>query len=217
MGRTVIEPFWRFVGSDMGLSMKSFLDWREELAVDPATIKRVSQEELAQIALEYFAVNLTGNLKTYYEHRQMNLTEAAETSRYSVEVNYRTTSKEALEGFAKVALGYVSAALKNHGYHTKHVFTEKPLRLLVSKRNWDDGEWTGVVTWNHEHNCFVISKGFYNRERRTVSLQQSQKCTGDSAAEVAKELHNMMHNLKDQPDRHLEKLKPVPLKRGPKR
>jgi hypothetical protein len=26
----------------------------------------------------------------------------------------------------------------------------------------------------------------------------------------------MMHHLKGQPDRHIEKMKPVPLKRGPK-
>lgn len=198
--------------------MKDFNDWKKEhdLTVDPAAIQKVERDELLKVCVEYFAATLRGGMKTYYEHRQDRLVEAVETSRYSVEVNYRTTSKEALEGFAKVSLGYVSAALKNHGYHTKHVFGEKPLRLLVSSRNWDDGEWSGCVTWNHEHNCFVISKGFYNRERRTVSIQSSRKCTGDSAAEVAKELHNLMHNLKNEPNRHHEKLKPVPLKRGPK-
>lgn len=201
----------------MGITMKRYQDWKGELAVEPGSVKRLGREEFAQVCLEYFRSELTGNLKTYYEHRQDNLSEAVETSRYSVEVNFRTTAKEASEGFAKIALGYVSAALKNHGFHTKHVFTEKPLRLLVSSRNWDDGEWCGVVTWNHEHDCFVISKGFYNRERRTVSIQTSQRCTGDSAAEVAKELHNLMHKVKSEPDRHMEKLKPVPLKRGPKK
>jgi hypothetical protein len=110
----------------------------------------------------------------------------------------------------------ISAALKNHNYHTKHVFSEKPLRLMVSTRNWDDGEWVGCVTWNHDHNCFVISKGFYNKDKKSMSIQKSERCKGDNAAEVSKELVNLMHRLKDQPDRQTEKLKPVPLKRGPK-
>lgn len=196
--------------------MKKFTEWRQETDCSPLTEIKTTKEELAKICHEYFAAVLCGNMKTFHEHLNNTFLEAVQTSRYSVEVNYRTTSDEALEGFAKICLGYVSAALKNHGYHTKHVFTEKPLRLLVSSRNWDDGEWTGCVTWNHEHACFVISKGFYNRERRTISVQHSTKCTGKSAGEVTKELFNLMHHLKDQPDRHQEKLKPVPLKRGPK-
>lgn len=199
------------------MGMKEFQKWRNERSVEGLTENKLSQEDFARICLEYFGSTLRGGMKTVYEHRQENLKEAVETSRYSVEVNYRTTGKEALEGFAKISLGYVSAALKNHGYHTKHIFTEKPLRLLVSSRNWDDGEWTGVVTWNPDHSCFIVSKGFYNKERKTVSVQHSKKCEGESAAEVTKELHNMMHHLKGQPDRHVEKMKPVPLKRGPKR
>lgn len=145
------------------------------------------------------------------------IAEAVEVSRYSVEVNYRTKKEEALEGFAKICLGYVSAALKRHGYHTKHVFTEKPLRLMVSSRNWDDGEWVGLVSWNPSQECFVISKGFYNKSKKTVSIQSSNKCSNDNAADISKELHNMMHSLKDKPNNHVEKLKPVPLKRGPKK
>lgn len=196
--------------------MKTFTDWKNELTVDPAVLKTVDKGDFARICLEYFRATICGDMKTYQEYLQDNLKESVETSRYAVEINFRTTKDEAMEGFAKIALGYVSAALKNHGFHTKHVFTEKPLRLMVSSRNWDDGEWCGCVTWNHEHNCFVISKGFYNRERKTVSLQHSRKCAGDSAADVAKELHNLMHSVRNDPDRHQEKLKPVPLKRGPK-
>ena len=196
--------------------MKKFSDWKSDQNIDDFAEVKLAQEDFLRVCLEYFGANLRGAMKTFQEFRQENLTEAVETSRYAIEVNYRTNTKEALEGFAKIALGYVSAALKNHGYHTRHVFTEKPLRLLVSTRNWDDGEWAGVVTWNHDHNCFVISKGFYNKDRRTVSIQSSKKCSGDSAADVAKELHNQMHSLKDQPDRHIQKMKPVPLKRGPK-
>lgn len=196
--------------------MKKFRDWRNDQNIEDFDEIKVSESELARICTEYFGATIRGAMTTYQEFRQENLIEAVETSRYAIEVNYRTTAKEALEGFAKISLGYVSAALKNHGYHTKHVFTEKPLRLLVSSRNWDDGEWAGVVTWNPDHSCFVISKGFYNKDRRSVSIQSTKKCDGESAADVAKELHNQMHSVKDTPDRHVQKMKPVPLKRGPK-
>jgi hypothetical protein len=196
--------------------MKDFDDWKKEQAVDPDQIVPVTQEQFFKLALEYFNANLRGSMGTFFEHLHGGISEAVETSRYSIEVNYRTKKDEALEGFAKVALGYVSAALKNHNYHTKHVFSEKPLRLLVSTRNWDDGEWVGCVTWNHDHSCFVISKGFYNKDKKSITIQKSERCKGDNAAEVSRELVNLMHRLKDEPDRHMEKLKPVPLKRGPK-
>jgi len=188
----------------------NFSEWKKEKDSTQDSLQNVSQEEFAKIANNYFAINL--NIQ-----KTGTFTEAVETSRYAVEVNYRTTAKEASEGFAKIALGYVSAALKNAGFHTKHVFTEKPLRLMVSTRNFDDGEWVGIVAWNQEHNCFVISQGFYNRLRKTVSVQNTKKCTGDNASDVAKELTNMVHHLKNQPDRHQDKLKPVRLQPGPKR
>jgi hypothetical protein len=142
--------------------------------------------------------------------------EASESSRYSVEVNFRTKPDEILEAYAKIALGYVSAGLKQHNFHIKHVYTEKPLRILVSSRNWDDGEWICIVSWNPTHRCFVVSKGFYNKDRRTVSLQSTDKCKGENAFEITKQVYNMMHELKDKKDRHVDKLKPVALKRGPK-
>lgn len=196
--------------------MKNFQNWREEQDIVKNTEQKISQDDFVRICLEYFGATIRGEMKTYQEHKQENLTEAVETSRYAIEVNYRTTATEALEGFAKLCLGYVSAALKNHGYHTKHVFTEKPLRLLVSSRNWDNGEWVGLISWNPDHKCFIISKGFYNKERRSASIQSSKKCSGETAADVTKELHNMMHSLKNQPDLYAPKLKPTPLKRGPK-
>lgn len=137
-------------------------------------------------------------------------------SRYSVEVNFRSKTKEVLEAYAKIVLGYVSAAMKQNNYHVKHVYEQPPVRILISSRNWDDGEWVGIVLWNTEHSCFVIAKGFYNKEKRTVSIQSQQKC-GDSAAEITVELRNMMHQLKDVKDRYQEKLKPIKMKTGPKR
>ena len=150
------------------------------------------------------------------EDESASLNEATTATRYSVEINYRSTIKEVAESFAKIALGYVSAAMKQNDYHVKHVFEEKPIRILVSSRNWDDGEWVGLVSWNPEHKCFIVSKGFYNKDRKTVSVQSSEKCKGDNAFEITKQVYNMMHDLKGKPDRHMEKLKPVPLKRGPK-
>lgn len=143
------------------------------------------------------------------------ISEGSQTSRYSIAVDYRTDTEDVLEAFAKLVLGYVSAGLKKMGFHTKHVYEEKPLRLMVSSRNWDDGEWVGLVSWSDKERCFLISKGFYNKDRRTVSVQSTKRCA-DSASEIAKELSNTMRHLKDQPDRHHEKLKPVSLKRGPK-
>ena len=190
--------------------MKSFKEWKCD------NILGVTLEQFIGVASDYFDAVLKGGMKTYVEHKVENLTEAAETTRYSIEVNYRTKPKEVLESYAKISLGYVSAALKHRGYHTKHVYSEKPLRLLVSARNWDDGSWVGCVTWNHEHDCFVISSGYFNKMKNSVSVQKSQKCKGEDAAEVSRELVNLMHDLKDKKDKQMPKLKPVPLKRGPK-
>lgn len=144
--------------------------------------------------------------------------EATTSTRYSVEVNFRTHIDEILENFAKICLGYVSAALKQNNFHVKHVYENKPVRILVSSRNWDDGEWIGCVSFNphHEGGSFIVSKGFFNKDRNTVSIQSSHKCSGNSAADVTKEIRNVMHSLRNVPDRHIEKLKPVNLKRGPK-
>lgn len=143
-----------------------------------------------------------------------NLTEA--DTRYSVEVNYRTRTDEVLKNAAKIVLGYASAGLKKSDYHVKQVFEEAPLRILVSSRNWDDGEWVGVVSWNSNENCYIVSKGFYNKDRKSVSVQQSKKCEAENASEIVREVQNLMYSLKDMPDKHVEKLKRVPHKRGPK-
>lgn len=197
--------------------MKKFAEWKQEDPL-PENSKTVTQEEFVNVLANY-ATSAFTTLKTFAEHCTEDFIESVETTRYSVEVNFRTNMEEALEGYAKILLGYVSAAMKTRGYHTKHVFTEKPLRLMVSSRNWDDGEWVVSLTWNHEHNCFVISKGFYNKDRRTVSIQQSHKSTGTSAAEISKEIYNLSHHLKDQPDNHEAKRswKPVNLRPGPKK
>lgn len=137
-------------------------------------------------------------------------------TRYSVEVNFRTKIDEVLTNAAKICLGYASAALKKADFHVRQVFEEKPLRILVSSRNWDDGEWVCLVSWNPEHKCYVISKGFYNKDRKSVSVQGSKHCSAENASEIANEVKNMMHGLKNEPDRHVQKLKKVPLKRGPK-
>lgn len=195
--------------------MKSIKDWKLEKDLNNHKIVQIDRDEFLEIASKYFRSNLTGNLKTVHQLKENNINESVETSRYSIHVNYRTTMDDVLEGYAKLVLGYVSAGLKKMNFHTKHVFDEKPLRLLVSSRNWDDGEWTGLITWSDKEKCFLISKGFYNKDRKTISVQSTKKCA-DNAAEIVKDLHNTMHGLKDMPDKHQEKLKPVPLKRGPK-
>ncbi len=139
-------------------------------------------------------------------------------TRYSVEVNFRTSADEVLKNYAKICLGYTSAALKKSDFHVRQVFEEEPYRILVSSRNWDDGEWVAIVSWNSKQKCFFISKGFWNKDRKTVSIPDGhiQKCDSDNASEIVKNVKNLMHDLKNKPDRHVEKLKRVPIKRGPK-
>jgi len=141
-----------------------------------------------------------------------------DASRYSVGVNYKTNINDVLNGFAKISLAYISAGLKQSGYHVKRILEEEPYRVLVSSRNWDDGEWVGMVSYNpKDKGCFVISKGFYNKLKKTVSIQSSEKCKSDSPAEIVRELRSLMEDLKRKKDRHIEKLNPVKLKRGPKK
>ena len=144
------------------------------------------------------------------------ITEAVTSTRYSIEVNFRSKKNEVLSNFAKIVLGYVSAALKQNNFHVKHVYEEPPIRIIVSTRAFDDGEWNLIISYNPEHG-FILSKGFYNKDRKSVSISRSEKAIGDSAADITQQARNLMHELQNTPDKHLEKLKPVPLKRGPKR
>jgi hypothetical protein len=148
--------------------------------------------------------------------RQENLNEI--NTRYSVEVNFRTRIKEILESYAKITLGYVSAALKNANYHVKQVFDDGLIRIMVSMRNWDDGTWVVVASWNPHHNCFIITTGFYNRMNKSISVkkEEGQKCSAENASEITNQIKNILHHLKDKKDKHIEKLKKVPLKTGPK-
>lgn len=145
---------------------------------------------------------------------QENLQEA--DTRYSVEVNFRTRIEEVLANAAKITLGYASAALKKAEFHVKQVFEEEPYRIMVSSRNWDDGEWVVMVHWYPPENCYVLSKGFYAKENKSVRVQNKSKIDAKNAAEITSAVKNALHNLKGVPDRHVEKLKKVPLKRGPK-
>lgn len=183
--------------------MKSFNEWQD-----------IGNPDIYAI----FYPEISSGMKAFDEWRNGDvvIVEASEHTRYSIEVNYRTKPDEVLENMAKIVLGYVSASMKAHNYAIKHVYTEKPVRILVSSRNWDDGEWVGIVMWNSQHHCYVVAKGFYNKDRRTVSIQSHEKCAGDSAADISKHIYNVMHSLKGEKDKQQPKLKPVPLKRGPK-
>jgi hypothetical protein len=138
-------------------------------------------------------------------------------ARYSVEVNFRTQWKEAKDHFVKLVLGYVMAALKQAGYHVKHVYTVKPYRILVSTKQWDDGEWVGIVSFNDEHDCFVFSDGVYNKMRGSCSVAKTARCSGTSAAEISREVVTKMVELKSRHPRDGYHLNPAPQKRGPKK
>jgi hypothetical protein len=141
-----------------------------------------------------------------------------DVSRYSIEVNYRTSKKEVLDSWAKLVLGFVSAALQREGYHVKHVYSEKPLRILVSTNNWDDGSWVALLMYNHNTEHFVISSGFWNKDRRTVSVQRDTgRCAEDTASTLVGKVLNFMHDLKHRDPRKIGSLRPAKMKRGPKK
>lgn len=168
-------------------------------------------QEFSQLTLEDFS-NICLD---YFKNEMIN--ESVQNTRYSVEVNYRTSKDQALSNYAKIVLGYVSAALKKADYHVKMVFSEKPLRVLVSARNWDDGGWVGIVSFNEKLQMFVISKGYYNKDKKTVHVTDSEKHSGEeNAAEISSKLKKIMDDIKHEPDKQKEKLKGINLKRGPK-
>ncbi len=136
------------------------------------------------------------------------------TNRYSVEVNYRTTMDEVEDGFAQLVIGYVSAAMKKANYHTKMMFDEKPYRLIISARKWQEGEWVQVLSWSQKHHSFMISKGFYHKATSNVMIQSSKSCDGISASEIYKELMRSMDGIKDEKPHHNE-YKPVKNPSGP--
>lgn len=141
-----------------------------------------------------------------------------DVSRYSIEVNYRSSKKEILDAWAKLVLGFVSASLQREGYHVKHVYSEKPLRILVSSNNWDDGSWTAILCYNHQYEYFVVSSGFWNKDRKTVSIQRDTgKCAEETASGLVTKMLNFMHDVKKRDPRKINTLKPVPMKRGPKK
>jgi hypothetical protein len=137
-------------------------------------------------------------------------------NRYSVEVNYRTTLDEVEDGFVQLVLGFISAAMKRSNYHAKMVTDEKPYRVVISARKWQEGEWVNIVSWNSEHKCFVISEGFYNKPTKNVIVQKNIACSGKSAADVFKEVWNAMHHVKDRSPHHQE-LEPLKGSPGPRK
>jgi len=168
-------------------------------------IVQVSPESLANIFSEY-----------YQKKHTLVLNEKVESSRYAVEVDFTTTLDQASHGFAKIALGYVSSCLKKLGYHCRLVFSEKPLRIIVSSRNWDDGEWVGMITYNEGLGMFVLSKGYYNKLDKTVDIQSKKQLDKPySGQNMAEKLKSMMMDLKKESPRPPQQLL-INLKRGPK-
>jgi hypothetical protein len=143
----------------------------------------------------------------------------ADSSHYSIEVNYRTTKKDVLDAYAKLILGYVSASVKRSGYHVKHVYSEVPVRILVASRNWDEGEWVASVIYHPEQNSFIMTAGHWNKARRTISVNdaETKKLDADDAAGISNKLVNYMFQLKSKEARNSNTLKAAPMKRGPKK
>lgn len=128
--------------------------------------------------------------------------EGSQNSRYSVEVNFDTNKDDCLIAYAKIMLGYISAAMKKMNYHVKLVFSEKPLRLIVASRNWDDGEWVGMIAYNDQKDHFTMSKGFYNRLHKTVSVENTECLENPINAKILSlKLRDMMKDLEGKKDR----------------
>jgi len=193
--------------------MKNFKEYKKEKLQNLfENVKDIKQEEL----LDFIEIckNYTSNT---FNTKNNILLESVEHTRYSVEINYRTKKEDVLSGFAKITLGYVSAALKKEGYHVKLIFDEEPYRIIVTARNWDDGGWCSLISYNHKLDMFVLSKGFYNKSKKTVSVVNTEKIDGDlNASSMTYKLKNVMDDIKHKPDKHKEKLKGINLKRGPK-
>jgi hypothetical protein len=45
----------------------------------------------------------------------MSLNEHVDSSRYSIEINFKSNPEEVLEAYSKITLGYVSSAIKKLG------------------------------------------------------------------------------------------------------
>jgi hypothetical protein len=193
--------------------MKNFKEYKKEKLQNLfENVKDIKQEELPNFI--EICKNYTSNT---FNIKNNILLESIEHTRYSVEINYRTKKEDVLSGFAKITLGYVSAALKKEGYHVKLIFDEEPYRIIVTARNWDDGGWCSLISYNHKLDMFVLSKGFYNKSKKTVSVVDSEKIGGDlNASSMTYKLKNVMDDIKHKPDNHKEKLKGINLKRGPK-
>lgn len=135
-------------------------------------------------------------MKNFKNWRVLN--EYADTSRYSIEVNFKTTAEEILEAYAKISLGYVSSAIKKLGFHTKHIYTETPIRLMVSAGKWEEGENIVIISWDKGNKCFALSNGLYNKTKRTVSIKKVSKCSGKDAAEIYSEVFQKLQELKKE-------------------
>ena len=193
--------------------MKNYKEYKKEKLQNLfENVKDINQEELPSF------IEICKNYASNTFNKKNNvLSETIEHTRYSVEINYRTKKEDVLSGFAKITLGYVSAALKKEGYHVKLIFDEEPYRIIVTARNWDDGGWCALISYNHKLDMFVLSKGFYNKSKKTVSVVDSEKIDGDlNASSMTYKLKNVMDDIKHKPDNHKEKLKGINLKRGPK-
>ena len=93
--------------------MKNYKEYKKEKLQNLFdNVKDIKHEELPnfiEICKSYISNN--------FNEKNNILLESIEHTRYSVEINYRTKKEDVLSGFAKITLGYVSAALKKEGYH----------------------------------------------------------------------------------------------------
>jgi hypothetical protein len=86
----------------------------------------------------------------------------------------------------------------------------------VGARDWDDGEWVAMAVFDHKQRRFVIGEGSYNKDKKTVSIHSSRSTEHKNAAEIVKDIRNLMEDLKRRKPARSTSIVPSPLKRGPK-
>jgi len=139
----------------------------------------------------------------------------SQSSRYSVQIDFQTTAEKAHDDFAKLVLGFLSAALKAKNFQVKKVFEKEPIRIVVSSRNFQEGEIIAVVSHHNDDSCFVYTKCYYNKDRETATKISSEKIPGDnSASSIFKFVYAKMNSIKDEKPHHIH-LNPVKGQTGP--
>lgn len=166
---------------------------------------------------------LTNVLSSFLSSQLLN--EDRQVSRYSIEVNYRTTAKEVKKSFAILVLGYVMASMKRNNFFVKHVYETDVPRIIVTEKGWEDGRFVVSLYFCLVSNKFIFAEGIYRKRlyQKNASYQpekvteiKTEPTNHTSASALSEEMLNRLHRIKGQ---NLDKipLNPIKRKTGPQK